>query len=61
MLGPPVCDTCWVIPDLEEDRTWRCPFCNRTNLWQTLMTCDKSFEELEENKKFLDFVTGKKS
>lgn len=69
-LGPPVCEKCRVVVTLLESpidfvsddvwkRTWwQCKYCgNKEPAWNA-WDCDLTEKELDDNERFLAFVTG---
>ena len=70
-LGPPVCEKCRVVTtfsdkpiDFESDRGWRrtwwqCKYCGNPEPQWNAWDCGLTEEELNENERFLAFVTGK--
>lgn len=70
-LGPPVCARCRVIgvltpkdhPNYGKSISggasyWQCPICENPDLEQSLCTCGIPEAELEENRRFLQFMKG---
>jgi hypothetical protein len=70
-LGPPVCMRCRVVGELTpEDHPnygkrvswgasyWQCPICGDPDLQANLFTCKIPEDELEANRRFLEFMRG---
>lgn len=58
-LGPPVCEKCYVSGLYDIDiELWRCPICGNKKMQLHLWDCGLTYEELNNNLRFLNFVKG---
>lgn len=58
-LGPPVCEKCRVVGEInEKEKAWACPICGNKKMKMNLFDSIISEEELEDNLRFLKFVKG---
>lgn len=59
-LGPPVCERCRVIANFVAsiEHRYTCKYCGNKNPQWNAWDCGLTQEELDDNKRFLDFVKG---
>lgn len=57
-LGPPVCERCRVIGNLNAEQRWICPICGNPDMQWHAWSCGIDEEELEGNYQFLKFMKG---
>lgn len=58
-LGPPVCENCGVLAYYDADvESWHCKYCGNKKPQWNAWDCGLTEEELDDNKRFLDFVKG---
>jgi len=60
MLGPPVCNECYVVYILD-NKDWYCPYCYRDDTDLHTADCGLTDSQLEDNRKFFDFITRKRN
>ena len=58
-LGPPVCEKCRVVANYDSSMMfWYCKYCGNKKPQWNAWDCGLTEEELNDNKRFLDFVKG---